>query len=94
MENFWIALKVEKSPGFGSLRIYADLQDFQIFADMCRSAEFLQIFAEMCRFEKKTDVLRNTIKTPQRCQTNNKKFITGEKSHLCQNDETFFCSNL
>ena len=43
--------------GFQSLRICADLQDF------CRS---LQI----CADSKKTDVLRNTIKTPQGCQTN------------------------
>ena len=63
----------------------------QIFADMCRSADFLQIFADMCRFEKKIDILRITIKTPQRCQRIIKVFETGENSHLCQNDETFFC---
>ena len=66
----------------------------QIFADMCRSAEFLQIFADICRFEKTTDVLRNTIKTHSDVKRAIKMFKTGEKSHLCQNDETFFCSNL
>ena len=44
---------------------------FSIFANLCRSAGFLQIFADMRRFEK-TVVLRNTLKTRQRCQMNNK----------------------
>ena len=81
-------------PGFRSLRICADLQDFcrslQICADMQNFCRSLQL----CADSKKTDVLRNTIKTPQRCQTNNDMFKTGEKSHLCQNDKTFFCSNM
>ena len=51
------------------------------FPDYCPSTQLqletpgfrsLQIFVDMCRIEKKTDVLRNTMKTPQRCQTNNK----------------------
>ena len=46
-------------PGFRSLRICADLQDFR------RS---LQI----CTDSKKNDLLRNAIETPQQCQTNNK----------------------
>ena len=60
---------------------------------MCRSAGFLQKLADMCRFQK-NDLLRNTIRTPQRCQQLVKMFKTGEKSHLCQFHETFFCSNL
>ena len=47
------------SPGFLSMRICADLQY------VCRS---LQI----CADSKKNARLRNPIKTPQKCQTNNK----------------------
>ena len=47
------------SPGFQSLQICANLQDFY------RS---LQICVDL----KKNDLFRNTIETPQQCQTNNK----------------------
>ena len=82
-------------------RIFADLcryvQICRIFADLCRYVQICRIFADLCRdvqIRKKTDTLRNAIKTPQGCQTNKKMFKTGKKSHLCQNDEKSFCSNL
>ena len=73
--------KSQEVPGFRSLRICADLQDF------CRS---LQI----CADSKKNDLLRNTIETHSNVKRIIKLFKTREKSHLCQNDETFFCINL
>ena len=59
-------------PRFRSLRICADLQDFcrslQICADLQDFCRSLQI----CADSKKNDLIRNTLKTKQRCQTNNK----------------------
>ena len=80
------------NPGFRSLRICADLQDFRRYVQICTFSRSLQIYADW----KKTDILRNTIKTPQLCQTKRilKMFKTEEKSVLCPNDETFFCSNM
>ena len=66
---------------------------FSLFANLYRSAGFLQIFADMCRFEKK-DILRITQKTQSDVKRIVKMFKTREKFHLCQNDETFFCSIL
>ena len=56
----------------------------------------LRICVELSRYMqiRKKDLLRKTIKTPQRCQTNKKMFKTGEKRRLFQKDEIFFCSNL
>ena len=60
------------SPDFRSLRICADLQDFcrslQICADLQDFCRSLQI----CADSKKNDLIRNTLKPKQRCQTNNK----------------------
>ena len=59
------------TPGFRSLRICADLQDFcrplQICADLQDFCRSLQI----CADSKKNDLIRNTLKTKQRYQTNN-----------------------
>ena len=59
-------------PGFRSLRICADLQDFYRSLRICADLQNFCRSLQICADSKKTDVLRNTIKTPQRCQTNNK----------------------
>ena len=60
-----------------------------ILADICISPEFLQIFEGMRSFEKKltySETQRNSHRDGKWIE---KMFETGEKPHLCRNDETF-----
>ena len=78
-------------PGFRSLRICADLQDF------CRYVQICRIFADLCRYvqiRRKMTLSETHEKPNSDVKRIIKMFKTREKSHLCQNDETFFCSNL
>ena len=61
--NFNVIKVIKRNPGFRSLRICADLQDFcrslQICADLQDFCRSLQI----CADSKKNDLIRNTLKT-------------------------------
>ena len=49
-----------------------DYPRFSAFANLCRSERVLQNFAEKCKFEEELDLIRETLKNQQRCQTYNK----------------------
>ena len=73
---FNAAITLFSRVSFSSTQVFdlcASVQICRILADLCRFVQICRIFADLCRYvqiRKKTDVLRNTIKTPQRCQTN------------------------
>ena len=72
---------IYQTTGLRSLRIWANLQDF------CRT---LQIWADSKNrpTQKHNKIPHSDVKRKI------KLFKSREKSHLCQNDENFFCRNL
>ena len=85
-----MSLKLDSYPGFRSLRICADLQVFSRSLQICADVQDFCRSLQICADSKKNDLIRNTLKTKQRCQRIIKVFKTREKSHSCQSDETFF----